>query len=351
MRGSPVSISVIIPTRDTRALTLRCLAALDASVSPALEVLLVDEASGDGTADAVRAAFPHVRLISRAVAGGFTAAINAAWPLASGEIVLLLNSDTEVRADALGEVAAAFARDRRLGVAGASLHYPDGRAQWSAGREPTTLWLFVMASGLATTLGRVPGWRRIRRESQAHAHGSDDAFARSRADDDDRIGTEGGPQRGQRLAPDAAWVPGTAMAVRREVRDAIGLFDAEFVTYAQDLDYCLRARAAGWRVAQLMAVHVLHVGGATIGAGPGAVAARQDPRALFADLARWIDKTPHATPARRARHALAIGCRLRVTIRQLARWFVPHAHRVNWDRETASYRDALALVTRPRATR
>lgn len=305
-------ISVIIPTRDTRDLTLRCLAALAASPVAPAEIFVVDDASRDGTSEAVRVAYPHTRIIVQSESAGFTASINAAWPLATGAIVLLLNSDADVRPPALSRLARAFADDPRLGIAGATLFHPDGRLQWSAGREPTPLWLFVMASGLSAALGRLPGWRRVRPESQA--------------------------------AGDAAWVPATAMAVRREVWAAIGLFDPELALYAQDLDFCLRARAAGWRVAQLGDVEVEHVGGATIAGVQGVAGSRQNPAALFGDLARWIRKAHDPRSARRGLRALGAGCRLRVAARQVLRWGRGRAARAAWDRETARYREALARI-------
>jgi GT2 family glycosyltransferase len=142
----------------------------------------------------------------------------------------------------------------------------------------------------------------------------------------------------------AAWVPATAMAVRRDARAAIGLFDPAFVTYAQDLDYCLRARAAGWGVALLPDVRVRHDLGGTIGATSGAVASRQDPRALFVDLARWIGKTYPPARARSLCHALEAGTRVRLIARGAARWTVAAERRAAWDHDTARYRAALAAL-------
>lgn len=309
--GAALPISVIIPTRDTRDLTRRCLAALAASSRPPAEVFVIDDGSRDGTREAVGAAFPHTAVIEQPEPRGFTASINAAWPRATGAIVLLLNSDTEVAPSALARIADAFQTDASLGIAGATLRHPDGRLQWSAGREPTPWWLFIMSSGLSSTLGRLPGWRRARPESQANGTG------------------------------DVPWVPATAMAVRREVQADIGIFDAAFPLYAQDLDYCYRARAAGWRVAQLADVEVMHVGGATI-AGSREDGLRQDPAALFADLARWLRKSQPPRLAARGRRALQAGCAVRLVARQLLRRFRGAAARDAWDRDTDRYRAALA---------
>jgi hypothetical protein len=126
------------------------------------------------------------------------------------------------------------------------------------------------------------------------------------------------------------------------------MFDPAFALYAQDLDYCLRARAAGWRVAQLADVDVVHIGGATVMGRAGTASAgaslRQDPVALFGDLARWLRKARDPREARRACRALRAGCRLRIVARQLLRLLRGGATRAVWDRETDRYRAALAAI-------
>jgi N-acetylglucosaminyl-diphospho-decaprenol L-rhamnosyltransferase len=329
MSKARLPLSVIVPTRNTCAMTLRCLAALDAAGARAAEVIVVDDGGRDETGEAVRSRFPFARVVTRATSGGFTAAVNEAWPLVTRDIVLLLNSDTEVDADALTGFVSAFAADSQLGVAGASLRYANGRQQWSAGREPSARWLFALASGAAAAIGSVPGWRLLRRESQARARGD----------------SAGGGGTGV----GADWVPATAMAVRREVHAAIGVFDPAFAMYAQDLDYCVRARAAGWRVAQLPDVGVIHLLGATIG---GTVGARQDPRALFVDLSRWIEKRHSRAPARarRLQRTLTAGVAARIATRQAVRALVWSERRAAWDRETSRYREAAAALAHARVS-
>ncbi len=311
-----IPLSVIVPTRDTRDLTLRCLAALDAADARPAQIVLVDDGSTDATADAVIAAWPRVEVLRREHSRGFTAAVNEAWLLARTEVVLLLNSDTEVAPDALRGFVEAFERQPDLGIAGASLHYPDGRPQWSAGREPDVAWLFALASGGAAALGKLPGWRRVRQES--HAHG------------------------------DADWVPATAMAVRDRVRREIGLFDPAFATYAQDLDYCVRARRAGWRVAQLAGVHVMHWLGATMRRDDTAVAGGFDPAALVGDLARWIRRRHDPARADRLCRVLGAGLRLRLAARALAAPWRSEPDRARWNRDSARYRAALGTLGEPR---
>lgn len=309
----PLTVDVVVPTRDTRALTLQCLTALACSTLVPAAVIVVDDGSRDDTAAAIEAAFPEVRLIRRAQAGGFTAAVNEGWCEASGDLVLLLNSDTEVDRDALRRLHDAFLADPRLGVAGASLMYGDGRPQWSAGGEPSPLWLFLLGSGAAALAGRVRPWRRLRPESQ---------------------------RRG-----DAAWVPATAMAVRREVAAAIGRFDPRLGAYAQDLDFCLRARSAGWRVAQIPDARVVHRLGATMGARENAVARRWIPEALVSDLARWMEQTYPPAHVRRLRRALEAGLRTRLLARRAA-GLVRRGDRTAWAADSARYRAALDALRR-----
>ena len=160
-----VSLSVVVPSRDTRDLTLACLASLAAPVgagAETIEVILVDDASGDDTAAAVAARHPEVRVLRNDTAVGFTASANRGLAAARADLLLLLNSDTEIEAGGLAALLAAFAARPGLGVAGAHLLYPDGRAQWSGGREPGLLWSFALASGLPPLLGRLPGYRRLK---------------------------------------------------------------------------------------------------------------------------------------------------------------------------------------------
>ncbi|WP_448991152.1 glycosyltransferase family 2 protein [Luteitalea sp.] len=305
--SAPLSLSVVIPSRDTRALTLRCLAALAASTMPADEVIVVDDGSTDGTAEAIAVEHPSVRVLRLPKPVGFTLAINTGWQEARAEIVLLLNSDTEVEVDALMCLRDAFRADSRLGIAGAALRHPDGRPQWSAGARPTLFWLCVAASGVATYLGTFASWRGRRPESQ-------------------RVG-------------DTDWVPATAMAVRREVRGTLGTFDTRYQLYAQDLAYCLEAGARGWRVQQLAHVRVRHIGGATV-AAQAAGAGGVDPVAYARDLDRWV-RVAHAAPrAARLRAALWWGFALRVIGRTLTRPWQAAATRPAYDAATDRYRRA-----------
>src|SRR4051794_21990628 len=97
----PPSLSIVVPTHDTRDLTLACLGSIFRSPVEGMEVILVDDASRDGTAEAVRERFPTVRVERHETAERFTRSANEGLTRAKGEILLLLNSDTEVEPNGL----------------------------------------------------------------------------------------------------------------------------------------------------------------------------------------------------------------------------------------------------------
>jgi len=306
-------ISVVVPTRDTREVTLRCLESVRVTAGPIpTEVVLVDDGSRDGTADEVRARYPAVRVLRHEASVGFSAAANAGLRATSLPVMLLLNSDTEVQPGAFGALLGVFDRDPRIGIVGAALVYPDGRAQWSGGSAPGLAWLFAEASGVARAFARVPGYRRVR-------------------------------PLGVSADRDVEWVTGAALAMRREVWDQVGPLDESFRLYGQDLDFCLRVRDRGWGVSIAAAFRVLHHHGATVERVFGR-AGRQHPESLWTDLLHWAGKRRGPSWAKRAGGAIALGCRLRLLGRGLLTPAVPAALRGAWRGETHELRVALAAL-------
>jgi hypothetical protein len=279
---SDVGLSVIVPSHSTRELTLRCLRSVESQGSVVDEIIVVDDASRDDTVDQVRRRFPQVRVIVLESRSGFTVAANRGLDAARGQLLLLLNSDTEVLEGGLTALREAFETDPALGVAGGQLFFPNGEPQWSGGDEPGVLWSFALASGFAELLAQLPGYRRLR------------------------------PVRGGRGDPKPVeWVTGAALACRREVWREVGPLDQTFRFYCQDLDLCLRARRAGWGVEILPRFQVTHVHGATIDRDPGS-ARRQNPELLWTDLVRWARRSHGSRTARRYRKALRLGGHFRL---------------------------------------
>lgn len=303
-------LSVVIPTHNTRELTLACAGSLARAGLDGLDVVVVDDASRDGTAEALAERHPGVRVLRLDPGVGFTRAANLGLAQARGEILLLLNSDTEVEAGAFAPLLEAFRADPRLGAAGAALHYPDGSPQWSGGREPGLLWLFGLTSGLPALLGRLRPYRRLK-----------------------PVGAAPG---------EVAWVTGAAMAIRRQAWDEVGPLEEGYRFYGQDLDFCLRLGDAGWRVALVPELRVLHHHGATIGKqGSGG---RQHAELLWTDLLRWARRHRGEGWAGRATLALRAGAALRLAGRGLLYPFLPGDRKPGWREESRTLSRAARAV-------
>jgi len=236
-RPPTADLSVVLVSRDTRALTLRCLGAVGASLAGAgvtWEALLVDNASGDGTVGAVRADFPDVRIIEARANRGFGTGCNLGLRAAGGRAILFLNPDTEPVGDALPRLLDTLWADPALGLVGPALRYPDGRPQGARRRFPTRLTPFLES----TIVQRY--WTRNRVLDRYYL-----------ADHPDDM-----PQ-------DVDWLYGACLLGRRSALRAVGGFDEGFFMYAEELDLCARLRAAGWRIAYEPAATVIHHEGAS----------------------------------------------------------------------------------------
>jgi len=229
-------LSIVIPSYDTAEMTLQCCRAVVASQC---EVIVADDGSRDGTAELLFREATQVRVVRLDENRGFATAANRGVAAASGDIILLLNSDAIVQTGALDALVAAFERDPKLGVAGARLFNEDGTPQWSGGRTPTLAWM----------IGAVSGAGRFAR------------FFR----------------RGNVARRDVDWVSGAAMAFRREVWRDAGPLSERYRFYCQDIEFCLRAKRAGWNVRVVDEARVVHGLGKT----------RRDREAQRLDLLTW----------------------------------------------------------------
>jgi GT2 family glycosyltransferase len=273
-------LSIVIPTFDSGPMTLGCCRAVLGSMPAGSEVIVADDGSTDGTAELLEREVPSVRVLKLAPNRGFAAAANQGAAEARGSIILLLNSDALVEAGALTSLLAAFDADARLGVAGALLLDEDGSPQWSGGSAPTLMWMAGVVSGAGrfARLFRRPHTLPPRREVD--------------------------------------WVSGAAMAFRREVWSDAGPLNERYAFYCQDIDLCLGAREAGWRVRLVPEARVLHARGATIArSGP----LRHAPEHLWPDLVAWGTARYGRLWALFARPTLLSLAALRIAFRKLRR--------------------------------
>lgn len=274
-----VKLSVIIPTYDTAEMTLVCCASVVEALPADAEVIVVDDASSDDTALRIRDAFPSIVVLRQAVNRGYSASVNVGVAASRGDVVLLLNSDTRVAPGTLDAFLRAFDDDADLGIVGAQLVHADGSPQWSAGPVPTMPWMVVAVSGIASLA-------RPFRRGHKRARG------------------------------DVGWVSGAAMAFRRRVWENTGPLREDVRFYAQDLDFCVRARRGGWKVRLLPHVRVEHRHGATIAR---ASALPYAPDLLWVDLLTWGRGEFGERWARRARRALLFAAAFRIAARRLFR--------------------------------
>lgn len=226
-------LSILIVNWNTRELLLDCLRSLDAArPGIAIETIVVDNASHDGSADAVAEAFPGVTLLRNDRNLGFAAANNQAYQASHARHVLLLNSDTLVPAGSLERMVAYMDAEPEAGVLGPRLEYGDGSYQISALRFTEPWDVFYE-------------YARFPRALQPAAQKA--------------------PRRLIPLDPEAAtsvdYVMGAALLIRREVVERIGLMDEAYFMYAEEVDWCYRARAAGWDVRYLPTAVITHLGG------------------------------------------------------------------------------------------
>ncbi len=229
MDATPL-LSVIIVSWNVRALLRQALASLYASWGPrpGLEVIVVDNASTDGSAALVAADFPQVRLIANATNRGFTGGNNQGLDVARGDYLLVLNPDTEIIGDALQQLVDYLDAHPDVGMVGPQLLNPDGSVQSSRRRLPTLPILFLESTWLQWLAPR----RLLRRYYVA-----------------DRPADREQP---------VDWITGAAMATRRAVWEQVGGFDEGFFMYSEELDWCRRIGAAGWRVVYLPSAQIIH---------------------------------------------------------------------------------------------
>jgi GT2 family glycosyltransferase len=214
-----MTADVIVVTWRAREMTLRCLEHLAAQTVPC-RVIVVDNASGDGTPDAVRAAFGDVTVLELPENRGVGAAVNAGTALGDGDAIVLVNNDAFCEPGFVAAMLAPFEDDASVGmVAGMSL-MPDGEHVDGFGIE------------VDPTLN---AYNRLRHRRP-----------------DERPGVLAGPSGG-------------VAAYRRAAFDAAGGFDRRLFAYAEDLDLALRLRAAGWRAAAALDARAVHLGGASFG--------------------------------------------------------------------------------------
>jgi N-acetylglucosaminyl-diphospho-decaprenol L-rhamnosyltransferase len=240
--ASVPELSVLVVSYNTRGLTLAALCTLfETTRSTRMHVMVWDNASADGSADAIAEAFPGVDLIRSEENVGFAEANNRLAARATSEYLLLLNPDTECHKGAVDNLMR-FARERpEAGIWGGRTVFPDGSLNIASCWRRITPWsAFCIATGLTAAFPRFEFFNR-----------------------------EAMPSWKRNSIREVDIVVGCFLLIRRDLWEALEGFDRRYWMYGEEADLCARARNAGWRPAITPDAEIMHLVGAASGSAAG----------------------------------------------------------------------------------
>jgi hypothetical protein len=262
-----MDLSIVIVSFNTRALLERTLAAVSAEARDLTsEVIVVDNASLDGSVETVRRQCPEATLVVNAENRFYVAANNQGLSACRGRYALVLNSDAEPRRGTLRALVDYLDRHGEVGALGVRMVFPDGRLQRNCARLRT----YACFLAEYTPLGILrPGWRRRLRAHRWYEHWDRES------------------------ALDVGVIPGSCLAVRRTVVERVGALDERFRHYFAEDDWCARIHQAGFAVRYAPLGEVVHPEGAS-----ARTLRRLARRLYFEDMLRYVDKYFGAPRAR-----------------------------------------------------
>ena len=271
-------VSAIIVNYNTREMTLECLRTLIENLEqdkiPA-EIIVVDNASSDGSVEAIRNAFPQITVIASPTNRGFGAANNLAMKHATGDYFLLLNTDAFPKPHAFSALVNYLEKNPKVGVVGPRLLNANGSLQTSCYPFPTPARAWAENLWLSAAFPRSPLVGDYRRWGH----------------DEER---------------EVAWAIGACLLVRKKVVEEVGGFDETFFMYAEEADWQRRIRNAGWTIAFTPAAVVTHLGGAS-----GQAEKAKISRHFFESLDYYERKHHGVAGLMMFRMAMVVGCSMR----------------------------------------
>jgi len=214
---------------------LRCLQAVyDTLGSLDCEVIVVDNASTDDSADVVQKAYPQVRLFRNQENVGFARANNQALRVAQGRYFLLLNSDAFVHAGAIATLIKFMESHPDTGATGCRLFYENGSLQKSCFSFPTPLTELWQSLWLDRLFPRSPVFGKFRM-----SYWDFDSYR------------------------EVDWLMGAVMILRKEAVDQVGPLDEDYFMYSEEMDLCYRLNKASWKVSYIPEASATHIWGGT----------------------------------------------------------------------------------------
>ena len=227
-------ISIIIISYNTKALLKQCIESFKKNEDIPFEIIVVDNASKDGSVDMVRRNYPDIKIIENSANIGFAKANNIGIRMSEGNYICLANSDTIVKNDTLISLYNRMKDNKDVGIIGPKLLNIDGTLQLSCKSFPS-LWIFTKkALFLHRLFPKSLFWSEEEMPESSHnAESYVDAIA------------------------------GAFLFVRKKAIDSVGLLDDRFFFYGEDIDWCKRFKLSGWRVMYSPNVAIFHIGGAS----------------------------------------------------------------------------------------
>ena len=258
-----IVVSVIIVSWNARELLMQCLATLSQETCRyPMEIIVVDNASSDGSPEAVESRYPGVRLIRTGANLGFAKANNIGIAQSRGRYLALINSDVKVLKDCLTRLVDFYDEHPEAGMAGPHTTGRDDKLQRTCRGFPSLWNMFCRAVAVDTAL---PKWKVFSGYSLAYWAQED--------------------LRTVDILSGCFWL------VRREALIQVGLLDESFFMYGEDMDWCRRFWAAGWKLYFVPAAKIIHYGGGSSSNSPVHFFIEKQ----RADLQYW--KKHHSSPA------------------------------------------------------
>lgn len=325
MSSTTVDLAVILLNYRRADLVEDCLASLEGEcrAAPGVRVVVVDNASGDGSGPRIAAAIERrgwggwARLVESPVNGGFSAGNNLGIASIEAEHYLLLNSDTLVRPGALAALLGALRAQPDVGLIGPRLEGLDGVAQESCFRFHTP-WSELMAAAATGPISRLLRRHQIALPAAAAPH-------------------------------DTPWISFACVMIRAAALREIGPLDEGYFMYFEDVDYCRRAWEKGWRVRYEPAARVVHLRGGSSPVKQAFAERRRVPRYYFASRTRYFAKHYGGVFGVVAANCAWLAGRAVSALRELAGHKRPHTAQRHARDLWTSWRRPLAPPERPPA--
>jgi len=232
--GKHLDLSVIIVNYNVKEFLQNLLYSVEkASTNITKEIIIVDNASDDGSVEFIKEKFPSVKLIENKKNIGFGKANNQALEIATGKFILLINPDVVVSEDTFDKMISFFEKNPQSGLAGCKILNGDGSFYLACRRSFPGPWTsFTKLSGLSSLF---PKSRIFARYNLTYL------------------------DQNETYEVDA--ISGAFMLMRKEVYEKVGGFDEQFFMYGEDLDLCYRIQKAGYKVFYVHSAQIIHYQG------------------------------------------------------------------------------------------